>query len=97
MLLLLAAGEQPHRLVHGDGQQAWHCAALKLDEVLAADAVLAARAVKVGRSRWLVLCLEPGLQPGELPAALRDPATGRWTASVAINVFTPPPAEKPTP
>lgn len=92
MLLLLAAGEQPHRLVHGTGRKEWHCAALKLDDGLAADAELAKRAVKVGKSRWLLLIPNAGLKPGDIPAELRD-ANGTWTDSIAIDQFTPPPVK----
>lgn len=93
MLLLLAAGEQPYRLVHGTERKEWHCAALKLDDVLAADPALGKRAVRIGRQRWLVLVPDAGLQPGDIPAELRD-AAGMWTASIAVDPFTPP-EEKP--
>ncbi len=96
MLLLLAVGEQPYRLVHGTERKAWHCAALKLDDGLAADAELAKRAVRIGRSRWLVLIPDAGLQPGDIPAELRDPSLG-WTASIAVDPFTPPEEKKKTP
>lgn len=94
MLMLLAIGEQPHRLVHGTERKEWHCAALKLDDGLAADAELAKRAVKVGKSRWLLLIPNAGLQPGDIPAELRDAAAGTWTDSIAIDQFTPPPPPK---
>ncbi len=90
MLLLLACGEQPYRLVHGTGRTEWHCAAVKLDETLAADPALAQRAIRIGRSRWLLLIPNPGLQPGDIPAELRDPATGTWTESIALDRFIPP-------
>jgi hypothetical protein len=90
MLLLLACGEKPYRLVHGSGKDAYHLAVLLLDDGLKADAALEAKAIRVGRSRWLVLALEPGLAPGEVPVALRDPATCRWKDSLAIDVFIPP-------
>lgn len=95
MLLLLASGEKPHRLVHGTGKEAYHLAVLPLDEGLKAEAALEAKAVRIGRSRWLVLAVEPGLAPGEVPTALRDPATGLWKDSVAIDSFTPPAAPAP--
>jgi hypothetical protein len=96
MLLLLAAGEQPYRLVHGTERKEWHCAVLKLDDGLAADAELAKRAVRIGRSRWLLLIPAAGLQPGDIPAELRDPA-GTWTASIAVDPFTPPEEKKSKP
>lgn len=94
MLLLEAAGEQPHRLVHGTGRTVWHAAVLRLDDGLAADPALAARAVRIGRTRWLVLVPDPGLEPGGIPAALRDAATARWTDSIALDRFIPPPPPK---
>ena len=97
MLLLLAAGEQPYRLMHGTGRAARHCAAVKLDESLAGDAALAARAVRIGRARWLLLVPDAGLQPGDIPAALRDATAGTWTDSIALDAFTPPKPPDPKP
>ena len=88
---MIAIGEQPYLLKHGEGQAAYHLVMVpvKDEEVPEWTKTLGAapQVISFGPLKLMPLPLEKDLKAGSLEKRLYDPAAGGWSATIAVMRF----------
>ena len=89
--LLIAIGERPYLLKHGEGKTAYYLimVPVKDEEVPEWTKALGAapQVIPFGPLKLMPLPLEKDLKAGSLEKRLYDPAAGGWSATIAVMRF----------
>ena len=89
--LLIAIGEQPCLLKHGEGQAAYYLVMVPVKDAEVPEwaKILGAapQVIPFGPLRLMPLPLEKDLPAGSLEKRLYDPTAGGWSATIAVMRF----------
>jgi len=89
--LLIASGEKPYLLKHGEDRSAYYLVMLpvKDDEIPEWTKNLGAapQVITFGALKLMPLPLEKDLKAGSIEKRLYDPAGGGWSATIAVMRF----------
>ena len=89
--LLIAIGEKPYLLKHGEKQTIYYLIMVPVKDEEAPEWTktlgMAPQVIPIGPLKLIALPLENGLKAGSLEKRLYDPAGGGWSATIAIMRF----------